>query len=272
MNIIARDLKTENAELREELKRAQMELRRLDEMKRSFIALAAHELRNPLAILLGYAKLLSGCEESDVQAYASIIVGHAWQLKNTVDAIITLQQVDAGELTLRREATSLADAVQHIIDSRQNEIREKELTVLTILGPHLHVYADRERLALILTQLFANSIKYSPTGGTITIEAQAQPSSIVVSVRDVGIGIPPEEQPHIFDRFYQGANPLTRQYNGMGLGLAVAKALVELHDGKIWLESASHQGTAFYFSLPRVFPSDEIALSALAKHRVKMTA
>jgi two-component system, NarL family, sensor histidine kinase BarA len=255
MSLLARDLETENAALRSELQQTRAQLRRMDDIKRSFTALAAHELRTPLTILFGYSKLLTNCPESERQKYAAIISEYAWQLKNTIDAVIVLQRIDAGELVLRQEVLPLGEIVEMAVASRQREIAESALEVQSDSLADLYVRADRERLVLILTQLLANAIKFSPHASAITIEAYTQQASVVIRIRDNGTGIPAEELPHVFDRFYQTGNPLTRQYNGLGLGLAVAKALVELHGGRIWVESELGRGSVFCFSLPRGLPT-----------------
>jgi signal transduction histidine kinase len=264
MNVIARDLETENTALRDELERTRMQLRRMEEVKRSFIALAADELRTPLTILFGYAKLLSDCTETERGKYAGIIATYSWQLKNTVDAIIALQLLDSGEIVLRQEPLPLAEIVQTAVENRRSEITAKALILQCNLSADLYVRADRERLALILAQLLSNSIKYSADGGTISVDAHTQQASIVVSIRDNGIGIPAEELPHVFERFYQGGggDPLTRQFRGMGLGLAVAKGLVELHGGAIEVESATNQGSTFRFTLPRALPNAHVQPNA----------
>lgn len=254
MNLPARDLETENAALREELERARVQLRHLEESKRSFVALAAHELRTPLTILFGYAKLMGDGSEREAHEYAGIIATYSWQLKNTVDSIIALQQIDTGELVLDLQALPLAEIVENAIASRQHEIVEKALEIRSDLENDLYVQADRERLLLIFAQLLSNSIRYTPHAGTVTVEARAKQAGVQISIRDNGIGISAEELPHIFERFYQTGSPLTRQYNGIGLGLAVAKELVELHGGRIWVESKSNQGSAFHISLPRTKP------------------
>jgi signal transduction histidine kinase len=251
MNVSPRDLETENVALREELERARSKLRHLEESKRSFVALAAHELRTPLTILFGYAKLMGDGSESEAREYAGIIATYSWQLKNTVDSIITLQQIDTGELGLDLRALPLGEIIDNAVASRQREISEKALEIQSDLESGLYVQADRERLLLVFGQLLANSIKYTPHAGTIAIEARAKQASIQVSLRDNGIGIPAEELPHVFERFYQSSNPLTRQHSGIGLGLAVAKEIVELHGGRIGVESRPSQGSTFYFSLPR---------------------
>jgi signal transduction histidine kinase len=249
------DLEKENVALREELSRAQAELRRVDQLKRDFIALSAHELRAPLAVLLGYAKILEGEAVGATRERAQVIVAQAWRLKDLVDAILILQQVDAGEVTLHMEPIGIRQVLEEAVDEHRNEIGDKALDIQLHAAGELLVYADRERLALVLNHLLSNSIKFSPTKGRIAISARADITCVLTSIHDEGLGIPDEEQPHIFDRFYQVGDVLTRHHNGLGLGLAVAKAIVELHHGRIWVESTRQEGSTFHFSLPRIIGS-----------------
>lgn len=246
------DLEKENRALREELRQARAELRRVDQMKRDFITLASHELRSPLAILLGYAKIVEDEATEQVHEHATIVTTHAWRLKSIVDAMITLEQLNAGEISLHFKPVLIAEAIQTVVEERQRELYEKALTCDVQADAGLLVRADRERLGLILTYLVANAIRYSPRGETIRIGARADGTRVITSIRDAGIGIPSEELPRIFNLFDQVDDPLTRYYNGLGLGLAVARALVELHNGEIRVESALNQGSTFSFSLPRV--------------------
>lgn len=260
----------DNTALRNEVDRLRRELRRTDQAKRKFVALTAHELRNPLAILLGYAKMLEDQSAGHAREYAHVIVAQARQLKLLVDAMSTLQQYDLGELTLRLEMLMLNEIVREVIDSRQTELDEQMLVVKTRIEPDLCVRADRERLAMILTNLLSNAIKFSPRGGTINLDARVDLLEIIITVRDQGAGVPVEEQPHIFERFYQVSDPLTRHHQGLGLGLAVVKALVELHRGRIWVESLPSQGSAFHVSLPRGMHESSVSLAA--DQRIKLLA
>ncbi len=252
------NLEKENVTLREELSRAQAELRRLDQMKRDFIALSSHELRAPLAILLGYAKILESEVVGPTHERAQIIVAQAWRLKDLVDAILMLQQIDADEVTLHMEPIAIRQILQDAVDEHRKENGEKALNIQLHAAGDLLVYADRERLVLVLGHLLSNSIKFSPVKGTIAISARADVTCVVTSIRDDGSGIPDEDQLHIFDRFYQAGDALARHHNGLGLGLAVAKALVELHHGRIWVESNCHEGSTFHFSLPRIIGSPRV--------------
>jgi len=246
-------LEQQNTCLREELTRNRAELQQLDQLKRNFTMLAAHELRSPLASLLGYAEILEDESSGAVREYAGIVVSRAQQLKSIVDSLIVLQQFDAGELALQLSPCSIADIVQNVITRQQQYIQSKALQIELQIEPGLHVHVDRERLALVLTNLLSNAIKYSPHSGRILIRTHSDASNITVSIHDDGSGIPVAAQAHIFDRFYQVGEPLTREHSGLGVGLAVAKALIELHHGRIWVESAANQGSTFSFSLPRAY-------------------
>lgn len=254
MNASALPLQPDNDHptLFREQERLRAELRRVEQTKRKFVALTAHELRNPLAILLGYAKILEDESLGTAKEYAHIIVAQARQLKHLVDEMSTLQQYDLGELVLHLDSLALREAVQDTVARRQQELDEQSLGVKIKIDANVYVRADRDLLALIFTNLLSNALKFSPRGGTITIEARADASEIITSVRDQGLGIAREEQTQVFDRFYQSGNSLTRQHTGLGLGLAVAKVLVEAHHGRIWVESAPNQGSVFHFTLPRV--------------------
>jgi len=112
------------------------------------------------------------------------------------------------------------------------------------------VEADRQKLHLVLANLLSNAIKFTPEEGSIQVEVKTKGNEVRVSVRDTGIGIPPREQERIFDRFYQVEPSLTRRFEGMGLGLSIAKGMVELHGGRIWVESVKGKGSSFTFALP----------------------
>jgi two-component system phosphate regulon sensor histidine kinase PhoR len=241
---------------RAELEQTRAELQRLEQLKRNFTMLAAHELRNPLAILLGYAKILEDESSGNAREYAGIVVSRAQQLKSIVDSLIVLQQCDAGELMLQPNNFLIAESIQEVIRNYSQHIQLKAPQIALRLEAGLSVRADRDRVALVLTNLLSNAIKYSQPGGQIVIQTRTDANDVIVSIHDNGVGIPPAEQTRIFDRFYQIGNPLTREHSGLGIGLAVAQAIIELHRGRIWVESAPNQGSTFSFSLPRAYPAN----------------
>ncbi len=254
------DYERENLALREELRLARTELRRLDQTKRDLCALTAHELRTPLAILLGYARILENEVNGPARERAEIVASHAWRIKNIIDEIILIQQMDAGELILHPDQVDLGWIIQNVVEGRKREMNEKGINLQFSSDANLFVRGDRERLALVISSLLSNAIKYSPQGAQVAIDARIVDMDVVVSIRDRGFGIPPEQQGRIFEPFHQVGDVLTRSNDGIGLGLTVAKMLVELHGGRIWLESATNNGSTFYFSLPRTTPGNGYAL------------
>jgi signal transduction histidine kinase len=231
--------------------------------------IAAHELRNPIAILLGYAKILEGESSGNAREYAGIVVSRAQQLKSIVDSLVVLQQFDAGELALLPSTFLIADSIQEVIQSLLPQIRLKSLQIELRSEPGLSVRADRERATLALTNVLSNAIKYSPHGDQIIIQTRADVSNIIISVHDNGMGIPLADQSHIFDRFCQVGNTPTQRHDGLGIGLAVAKTIIDLHRGQIWIESAPDQGTTVSLSLRRAHP---LAPPALAQGPTVLTA
>ncbi len=245
------DLERENLILREELRRARAELQRLDQVKRDLVQLTERELRRPLATLIGFAKTLQSDTLGSARDRAAAITSQASQLKNTVDAMITLQQLDAGELALRFEIIALRPVVISVVESREREIRDRDLNVRVSVDADLSVCADRDRLELILSSLLATSIRHSPNRGTILLQAHTEADWAVVSLYDDRAGMSPEMQSPPFEEPQNGEASSADPSSGSHLGLTVAKALVELHEGRIWLESSTNRGSRVYFSLPR---------------------
>jgi signal transduction histidine kinase len=218
--------------------------------------LAAQDLANPLANLLGYAQILEDEATGCPRQYAEIVVSRARQLKGIVDSVTLLQRLDAGELDLKPTMLSATEILQSAIDDRQHEINERHLAVEVHREPNLIVQADRLYIGLVVSNLLANAIKFSSQKQAISIGGHAEKNSVIFTVHDDGIGIPPENHQRIFHRFFQVSNCVNRGNGGLGLGLSVAKAIVELHHGRIWVESAQDQGSTFSFSLRRAFRND----------------
>ncbi len=241
----------ENARLFEEIQRAYKELKRLDHMKSEFINIAAHELRTPLAILMGYASLLEEEASGPERERLEIIMRNAMRLRSLIDDMLNLRYLEAGEVELRIEEVYLGEAVDAAIDDLRPLAENKEHTITVELPPDLPaIETDRGKVILILTNLLSNAIKFTPPGGHIRVKAQATPDEIEVVVSDTGVGIPLEEYDKVFDRFYQVEDSLTRQHGGIGLGLSIVKGMLDLLGGRIWLESEVNRGSAFHFTLP----------------------
>ena len=230
----------------------------LDQLKRNFTALVASELRTPVTILLGYANLLEEQALVGTNESVAAIASQSVKLKRLVDSIVTLYQIDTHQIRIVPRPLPLADLAENSIQIHKHEWTQKNLRIENQIGDDVIVEADRELVSLIFANLLSNATKFSPRGGKITVAAQARDKMIAVSVSDQGIGIVAEELDYIFDRFYQPGDPLSRKHNGIGLGLTLAKTLVELHNGQIYVESALDIGSTFHFTLPSLVPKDSL--------------
>ena len=243
---------TENARLFTRLQQAYARLAELDHRKSEFINLAAHELRAPLASVITYATLMEESSDENVRSHLRVILDAATRLRLLLDDMLNLRNLDTGTAILRPEPVALADAADRAQCSLVHLALAKQQTVCIELPGDLPlVFADPEMLQVILLNLLANAIKFTPKRGQITLSAEPDDGDVVVSVRDTGIGIPGPERERIFERFYQVADSLRREQGGLGLGLPIVKGMVELHGGHIWVESELGQGTTFSFTLPK---------------------
>jgi len=241
----------ENVRLYEDLQRAYRELQELDRMKSEFINIAAHELRTPLSMVLGYASLLEEDAQGEEREQLGIIVRNALRLKSLINTMLNLSALERGEMPLHWKLYPLeeliSEAVSEIAPLAQQKRQELEWSVEEGLPP---VPVDRQKFHLILINLLSNAVKFTPEEGHIWVTAKRRGEEALVAVKDTGIGIPPEEQERIFQRFYQVERSLARHHDGIGLGLSIAKGMVELHGGRIWVESEVGKGSTFYFTLP----------------------
>lgn len=241
----------ENARLFTDLQRAYERLAELDHRKSEFINLAAHELRTPLATMIAYATLARESADENSRPLLDAILEAAARQRKLLDDMLSLRNLDAKQASLRPEPVSLAEAVGAALQKIVHLAASKEQGVNTELPVGLPpVFADREKLDLILHNLLSNAVRFTPEKGRITVAARTQGSNAVISVRDTGIGIAEGDQERIFERFYQVADSLRREHGGLGLGLSIAKGMVELHGGRIWVESRLGKGSTFYFTLP----------------------
>jgi two-component system phosphate regulon sensor histidine kinase PhoR len=160
-----------------------------------------------------------------------------------------LSRIESGEAPLQKRGINIADAIEHAVDRLKAQSDRAGLKLDIAIPPSLpKVMADEARVEQVLVNLIHNAIKFTPSGGRINISAKARDSDILVSVTDTGIGIPADDLPRIFERFYKADK--SRSGGGTGLGLAIAKHIVEAHGGRIWVESVEGKGSTFSFTLP----------------------
>lgn len=266
-----------NAHLYGELDAAYRSLRELDRMKSEFIAIASHELRSPLSIVMGYAKMVRDRSEGEQRDYSQRVLDGAERIKAIVDDMMRLREFDRKQAQLSLEQISLGELVSQAAERLAPAAHQKRQT-LDVALPETPVVSslDREKTLLVLGNLLANAIKFTPVGGRIRVEldrwpherlaaavgrAAANPTVrrlsgalpaawAVVQVQDTGIGIARDQQSRIFERFYQVANSLTREQGGVGLGLSLVCDLTTLQGGVVWVESEEGRGSTFCFALP----------------------
>ncbi len=242
----------ENARLLTRLQDANAELLRLDKMKSDFIAIASHELRTPLGLILGHSTFLKELLPAEHAEQMDVIVRSATRLKSIVEDFSTISHKDSGQSRVRRAPFSIGQLVQDVTRRFQDTAAEKKIELGYDVPPDdaLYVEGDRDKIDIVLTNLIRNALTFTDPGGQVGIKAEAIPGFVKVFVVDTGIGIPADQLERIFDRFYQVESHLTRRHGGMGLGLSIAKSMIEMHNGQIWCESKEGTGSLFCFMLP----------------------
>jgi signal transduction histidine kinase len=241
----------ENAQLVTALQLAYKQLNEVDQLKSNFIAIASHELRTPLGLILGYAAMLKDDASAETARQLDVVLHSALRLRGLIDDMVNLQYVAEGKAELEIVEFSIQDLVQVGVQSVNEICTSKQHTLTFDLPPQpLCVKADRAKIALVLNNLLTNAIKFTEPRGRIAVSAETHDGELQVHVADTGVGVPAGDLELIFDRFYQVEPHLTRKHGGLGLGLAIAKGMVEMHGGRIWCESVEGQGSRFTFSLP----------------------
>jgi len=250
----------ENAQLYDEVQRAYTQLQTLDRMKSDFLNSISHELRTPLAPILGYSDiLLSGSmgllPPNCVRAVQAISTS-AKRLLSLVESLLLFVRLDEGEMALNREPVDLPPLVALVMEPFQVKAVERKLSLANeVAGGVPAVMADRQELIMALTHLVDNATKFTLAGGRVTVRARpvaAEDGSMLVeiAVQDTGIGILAELHAKIFERFYQVDSSTTRQFGGVGIGLAAVKQIVEAHGSRVLVESEPGKGSTFRFHLP----------------------
>ncbi len=234
------------------MNRAYEELEQSEKKKTDFIAIASHELRTPLGLILGYSSdLFESCKDASIRPQLEVIVRSAVRLKKIVDDFSSMSGFQNGKARIFHKRLNLSGLIREVVASFQREARKKNVSLMIGLPrEELLVEGDAEKLILALSNLIENGITFTNRGGHVLVTGERMPGYLKVSVIDDGIGIPAQDLGRVFERFYQVESHLTRRHGGMGLGLSVAKAMIELHNGQIWVESLEGKGSNFTFLLP----------------------
>ena len=241
----------------------QSEARDLDRLKNEFIAITSHELRTPLGLILGHSTFLRELIGGQHQEQVDAIIRNASRLKDIIESLTSVDNYQTGGARIRQRKVSIARVVEDVSASFFEMAILKNISLKVDLqgGQDLFVDADGSKVAIVLSNLLKNAITFTNEGGHVIIHSELQSKFVKVSIEDDGVGIPANELPHIFDRFYQVESHLTRRHGGMGLGLSVAKVMIEMHGGRIWAESTEGVGSTFTFLLPVELKADEADLT-----------
>jgi signal transduction histidine kinase len=223
----------------------------LDSMKNDFIAISSHELRTPLGLIMGHASLLKDKATEEQKADIEVIAKSASRMKDMIEEFGDMEAFTSGMKRIKRERVLIDILVRGVVENLRVMADENKVRLTCeIKQPNLSVEGDNEKLSLGLHHLVKNALQFTNPGGVAKVTAEPLPGFVKLTVIDNGIGIPAEEQKKIFNRFYQAENHLTRRHGGMGLGLSAAKEMIEMHGGKIWVESVEGKGSRFTVLLP----------------------
>jgi two-component system phosphate regulon sensor histidine kinase PhoR len=238
-------------------------LKELEKIRQDFVANVSHELRTPLTTIKGYTEtLLDGALKEEVAyQFVQVIKRHTDRLSKIVEDLLTLSKIESKEFQLKIEKITIPDLIDDVFDFVKESAHRRKINLSKgeIYSP-LEVDGDRNFLEQVLINLLDNAIKYGHEGGKITISViKKNQKEIQFSIQDNGVGIPKEDLPRIFERFYRVDKGRSQELGGTGLGLSIVKHLVQAHGGNVWAESQPGQGSTFYFTIP-LFHSSNIPL------------
>ena len=288
--VIRYEMETRVSHISRELGEVQEKLQTLDQNKSKFISVAAHELKTPLTLIEGYTSmmvdLVQNSEQAAMKSYLSGVNTGILRLRDIIDDMIDVSLIDNNLLTLNVQPMWIS----HLLNLIRNEFkkpiaeRKQTLNVIDFEGSELMIYGDSERLYQALHNVITNAIKYTPDEGTIGIDGRLLPGFVEITIKDTGIGISPEEQNLIFDKFGQlgradlhSSGKIKFKGGGPGLGLSITRGIIEAHGGTIWVESAGYDevklpGSTFHILLPtRTEPTNPVMVKFFGNSEMQKT-
>jgi len=264
----------QSASFTQELKATNRKLQKLERLKSEFISIVSHELRTPLTAIKNAMDIIlsgkAGEMSENIEKFCSMGKRNAIRLSGIINDLLDISKIEAGKMDFKFELTHIEPVIEYVKTNLLEVAREKNLTIkYTSIGESAEVYADSNRIEQVLTNLVSNAIKFTPKAGEIEITSRVvnardlqydqcfeediknlQGNYLQVCVEDHGIGIERKDLNHVFDKFAQIENSLSRQVGGSGLGLPIARQLMESHNGAIWCDSEINKGSKFYFVIP----------------------
>ena len=242
----------------------------VDRLKSEFVATVSHELRTPMTSIKGYVEVLlmgaAGELNAKQENFLHIVKSNTERLAILVNDLLDISQIETGKIALSKQPLNLEDVADRAINDllSRTEGDDKEITIEKEVQPGLpRAVADSDRILRVFENLLDNAYQYNSSGGRIVVRLHQQAEEVQVDIQDSGAGIHPDDQPRIFERFFRGGNPLVLGVSGTGLGLSIVQNLVEMHNGRIWLESTGipGEGSTFSFTLPVYNPEKDNGLS-----------
>ncbi len=252
---------------RSDLTRRQLEVSRQQarqQVRQEFLGIVSHELKTPVAVLKAYTELLMRKaeiepERASDQDVLGRMLEQADRMLAMIEQLLDLQKIESGLFSLEVSRFDLVDVARRVAENLQLTYSSHRVVFEAEDG--IVVQADKRRMEEVLSNLMENAVKYSPAGSQVVVTVGTRPAlrsggkEAIVSVADQGVGIPSQDLTHIFDRFYQGRGRLYRGHVGLGLGLYIAREIIERHNGQVWAESVEDKGSTFYFTIPLVPPN-----------------
>lgn len=228
------------------------DIKKHDQQKDDFIKMASHELKTPVTTIKGYIQLLLKMHGDDKDPFLanslSTIDKQIFKLTKLITDLLDVTKIETGSLELNKEIFPLGDMATEIAQQLETTSQTHRITVRRHANPNL--YADKDRISQVLINLFTNAIKYSPGASEIIVDVRTDKNNAMISVQDFGIGISQQDRSRIFERFYRAAGKDEKTFPGFGIGLFIVNEIVQLHKGKVWVESEKDKGSVFYVSLP----------------------
>jgi signal transduction histidine kinase len=241
----------EGAQLVTALQKANEDLKQVDKLKSDFIAIASHELRTPLGVILGYASFIQETEDPAVRGLADKVVNSAEQLRRIIEDLTNLRYLESKPNDLNYDSIPLQDILRDNLDDVRAVAEMKGHRLMVRMSEPMQVSVDRIRLNMALTNVLNNAIRFTQDNGTISVETERRGRELWIMVKDNGIGIEEKDLERIFERFVQVEDHMTRSKGGLGIGLSIARALIEAHGGRLWATSSGlNQGATFIIALP----------------------
>lgn len=243
-----------NARLLRATRRALEKVKESNELKSNFLALASHELRTPLGIIIGYSTFLTEDAKGELSNHANQVLNAARQMRSILDEMNNLAMLKSDEMALKSQKVAMEDVLAYACEGiREIASTRKQTLVYEFSEEPYIVNVDIDKTALAFGNILGNAIRFSPEGSEIRVGVTKDGNQVLSWVQDRGIGIPADKLQKIFEEFYQIEPPNTRHYGGLGIGLTIAKGLIEAQDGKIWAESVGEgKGSTFKVLLPMV--------------------